>query len=214
VSSPLADRVAEIPVIAMPVWKRGIDIVVATVGLVILSPLFLVVAIAVALDSPGGPFFRQTRVGYGGGIFTCWKFRSMTRGADSLKAQLIHQNDASGRIFKIKDDPRCTRVGRVLRKSSLDELPQLLNVLRGEMSLVGPRPPLLSEVMEYEPAEMRRLATVPGITGLWQVTLRGRHNFADMVELDLRYADEISFRLDLQILLKTIPAVLFGRGAC
>jgi lipopolysaccharide/colanic/teichoic acid biosynthesis glycosyltransferase len=210
----IADRVAEIRTVPMPFWKRAIDVAGAILGLTLLFPVFVAVSIAIVIDSRGGPFFRQTRVGHGGRLFTCWKFRSMTRGAELLKLQLMEQNEANGRIFKIRDDPRRTRVGRFLRKSSLDELPQLINVLRGEMSLVGPRPPLLSEVLEYEPAEMRRLATVPGITGLWQVTLRGRHDFADMIALDVQYAEELSFWLDVKILARTVPTVLFGRGAC
>jgi lipopolysaccharide/colanic/teichoic acid biosynthesis glycosyltransferase len=138
----------------------------------------------------------------------------MRQGADLMRSDLLALNEANGRIFKIRDDPRRTRMGRMLRKSSLDELPQLINVLRGDMSLVGPRPPLVSEVLEYEADELRRLATVPGITGLWQVTLRGRHDFEDMIALDVRYAAELSFWLDVKILAKTIPTVLFGRGAC
>jgi lipopolysaccharide/colanic/teichoic acid biosynthesis glycosyltransferase len=191
-----------------------IDIAGAASGLLLLWPLFALIALAIVIDSRGAPFFRQTRVGHGGRTFTCWKFRSMHMGAESMKAQLLAQNDANGRIFKMLEDPRRTRVGRLLRKSSMDELPQLINVLRGEMSLVGPRPPLISEVLDYHPAELRRLATVPGMTGLWQVTLRGRHDFADMMALDVQYAADLSFWTDVKILLRTVPAVLFGRGAC
>lgn len=201
------------PLVHLPAWKRAMDVTLAIVGLAIAAPVMGVLALAVAVDSPGGPFFRQTRVGRGGRTFTCWKFRSMYQGSDRLHAQMLEYNEASGLIYKMKDDPRRTRVGRVLRKSSLDELPQLLNVLRGDMSIVGPRPPLISEVVQYKNTELRRLSVKPGITGLWQVTLRGRHHFADMVALDCQYAESISFWLDIQILFKTIPTVLFGRGS-
>lgn len=134
--------------------------------------------------------------------------------ADQALASLLEHNEANGHIFKMKDDPRVTRVGRLLRKTSLDELPQLWNVLRGNMSLVGPRPPLVSEVVRYEARELRRLTATPGITGLWQVTARDRHDFEDMVELDAEYAERLGFWLDVRILLKTIPTVLFGRGSC
>jgi lipopolysaccharide/colanic/teichoic acid biosynthesis glycosyltransferase len=201
------------PLVPTPAWKRIFDILASATAIVVLSPLLVLIATAVAVDSRGGPIFRQTRVGRGGASFTCWKFRSMYRGADLVHHTLSAQNEAQGLIFKMKEDPRRTRVGKVLRKTSLDELPQLWNVLRGEMSLVGPRPPLVTEVLAYHDEEFRRLAVKPGITGLWQVTLRGRHNFADMVHLDRKYADELSPWLDLRILLKTVPTVLFGRGS-
>jgi lipopolysaccharide/colanic/teichoic acid biosynthesis glycosyltransferase len=200
-------------VVRRPAWKRTMDLTAAALGLIVLSPLFVLISVIVMLDSRGGPFFRQVRVGHGGKCFTCWKFRSMYRGSDLLHAQLMQHNEANGRIFKMRGDPRRTRVGRLLRKTSLDELPQLINVLRGEMSLVGPRPPLVSEVVDYEPHELDRLAAAPGITGLWQVTLRGRHNFGDMVALDVQYAERLSFWLDVKILLRTIPTVLLGRGS-
>lgn len=206
-----AERIQLVP---MPAWKRCLDLTLALPALIALLPVFAIISLLIAAESRGGPFFRQTRVGHGGRTFTCWKFRSMYSGADMLKRDLAAMNEANGHIFKMRNDPRRTRVGRILRKTSLDELPQLINVVRGEMSIVGPRPPLIGEVLEYEPRELRRLATVPGITGLWQVTLRGRHDFADMVELDTRYAQELSFWLDLKILLRTIPTVLLGRGAC
>jgi len=200
--------------VAMPAWKRAIDVLGATVGLVFLAPFLALIALAVVLDSPGGPFYRQVRVGRGGRTFHCWKFRSMCRGADRLLGELQAFNEASGLVFKMRDDPRRTRVGKFLRKTSLDELPQLLNVLRGDMSLVGPRPPTVDEVLRYDSSQLARLAATPGITGLWQVTLRGRHDFADMVELDVRYARELSFWGDVVILLKTVPTVLFGKGSC
>ncbi len=197
----------------MPAWKRLVDVVGAVVGMVLLLPLMFALALAVVLDSQGGPIYRQTRVGRGGRCFTCWKFRSMHLGADRMQESLMRHNEADGLIFKMKEDPRRTRVGRWLRRTSLDELPQLWNVLTGSMSLVGPRPPLVTEVLQYDEPHMRRLAAKPGITGLWQVTLRGRHDFADMVELDVQYARELSFRLDLKILLMTLPTVIRGSGS-
>ncbi len=197
----------------MPWWKRCLDIGVASVALVLLSPLFLVLALAVRLDSAGPVFFGQERVGRGGRRFTCWKFRSMCADAEDRLARLAEGNQARGPMFKMQDDPRRTRVGRVLRKSSLDELPQLWNVLRGEMSLVGPRPPLPREVEQYEPRHMARLAGVPGITGLWQVRARHHHDFEEMYELDVQYLEALSFINDLRIVLATVPAVLFGRGS-
>ena len=201
------------PIVPLPAWKRSFDVFAAVVGLVVCMPLFAVLSLAIVVDSRGGPIFRQTRVGQAGKCFTCWKFRSMHRGSDQLHHRLNERNEAQGLIFKMKEDPRRTRVGKFLRKASLDELPQLWNVLRGNMSVIGPRPPLVTEVLAYRDEEFRRLATKPGITGLWQVTLRGRHDFADMVELDRRYADELSVLMDLKILLKTVPTVLFGRGS-
>lgn len=200
--------------VPMPRWKRFIDIAGASVGLVLIFPVLVCISIAIVLDSRGGPIFRQVRVGRGGETFVCWKFRSMCRGADRMLEGLADRNEASGHIFKIHDDPRRTRVGKFLRRTSLDELPQLWNVLRGDMSLVGPRPPLVTEVLEYSDEQLERLACVPGMTGLWQVTLRGQHDFADMIALDRAYARSITFRGDLRILLKTIPTVLFGHGAC
>jgi lipopolysaccharide/colanic/teichoic acid biosynthesis glycosyltransferase len=198
----------------LPWWKRVIDVIGAGTGLVVLSPLFLMISLAVVLDSRGSPFFRQTRVGRGGRCFSCWKFRSMHRGADALLTSLIEKNEAEGAIFKMTEDPRRTRVGKLLRRTSMDELPQLWNVLRGDMSLVGPRPPTVPEVLTYDDHHLLRLRPTPGMTGLWQVTLRGRHRFADMVELDIRYAETFGFLLDVKILLRTIPTVITGRGSC
>ncbi len=205
---------ATIEGVAMPSWKRAFDIVVGTVALATLSPVVALVMLLVMLDSPGGAIFRQTRVGRAGKCFTCWKFRTMYRGSDERLAGLLAQNEANEFVFKMKDDPRRTRVGKFLRKTSIDELPQLWNVVRGDMSMVGPRPPTVAEVLRYDERQLQRLMATPGITGLWQVTLRGRqHEFADMVGLDVRYAREISLRRDLAILLSTIPTVLFGRGS-
>lgn len=204
----------DVHTVGTPWWKRTMDVVGAVVGIVLLSPLLLVISLAVMLDSPGGPIYRQPRVRRGGKVFTCWKFRSMRRGADSQLADLMNSNQADGLIFKMAEDPRRTRVGKILRRTSLDELPQLWNVLRGDMSMVGPRPPTVSEVLRYDRRHLHRLAAQPGMTGLWQVTLRSvRHDFGDMVELDTQYARELSLKLDLKILLKTIPTVLGGKGS-
>lgn len=206
--------IENIPDVRVPAWKRGMDLLGAGTLVVLLSPVLLLIGLAVMLESPGGPIFRQARVGRGGRVFTCWKFRSMVRGADQLLDGLRAQNEAQGIIFKMKDDPRRTRVGKFLRRTSLDELPQLVNILRGDMSLVGPRPPTVSEVLRYDERHLGRLAATPGITGLWQVTLRrSRHDFADMVDLDVRYAEEMSLWLDLTILARTIPTVLGGKGS-
>ena len=171
------------------------------------------VAVAIRLDSPGPAIFKQTRVGRGGAEFTCFKFRSMQVDAESKVDMLRDKNEATGPLFKMRHDPRRTRVGRFVRRTSLDELPQLWNVLRGEMSLIGPRPNLPSEVQEYEPWHLRRLEVPPGITGLWQVSGRSDLSFDEMVLLDVYYIENWSPILDLQILLKTIPTVVFGSGA-
>ncbi len=209
-SSPSIGGVGLAPV---PAWKRLFDIVVSGTGLVILFPFMALIAVAIVLESPGAPIFRQTRVGQGGRLFTIWKFRSMRLGAETLLAQLEAQNEATGHIFKIKNDPRKTRIGSILRRTSLDELPQLWNILRGDMSCIGPRPPTAYEVAKYNETELGRLAARPGVTGLWQVTKRGDHNFGDMVDLDIAYAERLSFVLDASILLRTIPTVLRGKGS-
>lgn len=206
-------QIGGVPLAPVPGWKRSFDVIVALTGLTLLSPLLVLIAIAISLESPGAPIFRQSRVGQGGRVFTIWKFRSMRIGAEALLATLQAQNEATGHIFKMKDDPRKTRVGNFLRKTSLDELPQLWNILNGSMSCVGPRPPTTYEVAEYDDFEMGRLAARPGVTGLWQVTKRGEHNFADMVSLDVEYARRVSLGTDLNILVKTIPTVLRGKGS-
>lgn len=193
--------------------KRAVDLVATGLGLLLISPLLLAITLAIKLDSPGPVFYRQERVGKHGQRFKMLKFRSMRPDADKLLVLLRERNEASGPLFKMRRDPRVTRVGRVLRRLSLDELPQLLNVLRGEMSLVGPRPPLPSEVAEYEDWQFGRLRAVPGITGLWQVSGRSEVPFQDMVRLDLHYIRNWSLGLDLEILLRTIPAVVTSRGA-
>ena len=199
---------------ATRVVKRTVDLVGAAALLVALAPLFAVLAVAVRGDSPGPAFFSQVRVGRRGRTFVCWKFRSMVADAEAQKALLLARNEMSGGVtFKMAHDPRVTRLGRVLRRFSLDELPQLWNVLRGEMSLVGPRPALPSEVAQYGPEERRRLEVKPGLTGLWQVRGRSELAFAEQVQLDVAYVESQSFLGDLRILLATIPAVLLGRGA-
>ncbi|HLV60507.1 MAG TPA: sugar transferase [Fredinandcohnia sp.] len=193
--------------------KRAFDIVVSAVALVLCAPLFLVIAIAIKLDSPGPVFFGQVRSGLNGRRFTLWKFRSMVVDAEKRLAALRDKNEMSGPVFKMKDDPRVTRVGRFLRRTSLDELPQFWNVLVGQMSVVGPRPPLPSEVDRYERWHRRRLSVKPGITCIWQVSGRNEIDFEDWMKLDLAYIDQWSLWLDIKIVLRTIPAVIFGRGA-
>lgn len=193
--------------------KRVLDVAVSGAALLLAAPIMLATAIAIKIDSPGPVFFQQTRVGRYGRAFACFKFRSMYVDAEQRKAELLAQNEADGPVFKIKHDPRITRVGRVIRKLSIDELPQLLNVLRGEMSLVGPRPPVPKEVAAYEFDQRRRLDAVPGITGLQQVSGRSDLDFKTWVELDLQYIADQSFWSDVKILVKTVPAVLLGRGA-
>jgi len=193
--------------------KRLLDVCVSAVMLVVLSPIFLVTALAIKIDNPGPAFYKQTRVGKWGKLFTMYKFRSMILGADKMKQQLLDQNESGGVIFKMKRDPRITRVGRIVRKLSIDELPQLWNVLKGDMSLVGPRPPVPGEVAQYEYTDRRRLDAIPGITCIWQVSGRSDIDFKGQVRLDVQYIENQSFGGDIKLLLKTIPAVLFGKGA-
>lgn len=193
--------------------KRGMDIVGAVIGLTFGAPLLGLIALAIRLDSPGKVIFHQTRVGTGGKLFEVYKFRSMREGAEAELEQLMELNEAEGHLFKIRDDPRTTRVGRFLRHTSLDELPQLWNVLRGEMSLVGPRPPTPGEVANYQEWHKRRLDGRPGMTGLWQVSGRSLLNFDETALLDVYYIENWSLWLDFKILLRTIPTVLLGNGA-
>lgn len=193
--------------------KRVIDVTVSAVALVLLLPLMVLIAIAIKLDSPGPVLFRQTRVGREGKTFTFYKFRSMRPEAEKEQPKLAELNEAAGPFFKIRQDPRCTFLGKFLRRTSLDELPQLYNVLRGEMSLVGPRPPLPSEVEQYKEWHRKRLEISPGVTGLWQVSGRSELTFDEMVMLDIYYQENWSLWLDFKILLKTIPTVIFGTGA-
>lgn len=193
--------------------KRAIDLVIASAALLVAAPLMLCIALAIKLDSPGPALFRQTRVGRYGRVFSMCKFRSMRTDAEAIQAELLAANEAKGPMFKIRNDPRMTRVGRVIRKLSLDELPQLFNVLSGSMSIVGPRPPLPQEVMQYEPWHLRRLELTPGITGLWQVSRNDTSSFDEMVQMDLDYSDRWCLALDVQILLRTVPAMVMARGA-
>lgn len=193
--------------------KRVLDISVASIAIVLTSPIMLVTAILIKLESPGPVIFKQVRVGKDGEHFYCYKFRSMYVDAEQRLRELQAKNEADGPVFKMKRDPRVTRVGRVIRKLSIDELPQLFNVLKGEMSLVGPRPALPSEVAKYTYEQIGRLHAIPGITGLQQVSGRSDLDFKRWVELDLQYIAEQSIWKDLEILLRTIPAVLLGRGA-
>ena len=196
------------------VAKRVLDLALTLPVLILLSPLLLLVALLVKIWDRGPVFFVQTRVGKGGREFTCYKFRSMVANAEVLKSQLLAQNRHSdNRTFKIPQDPRITWIGRILRKTSIDELPQLWNVVRGEMSLVGPRPPVPSEVNLYSDRDRRRLNVQPGITCIWQVSGRGDLPFSEQVQLDLEYIQNRSLALDSKLLLLTIPAVLTGRGA-
>lgn len=193
--------------------KAAMDRLGAAFGLLLLAPLFGLVAIAIRCTSPGPVFHRQVRYGRHGAPFTMWKFRTMVVDAEARKAELTAANENDGLMFKIRRDPRVTRVGRVLRRCSLDELPQLLNVLGGEMSLVGPRPPLPEEVARYDEVELRRLAVKPGITGLWQVSGRSELSWDETIALDLRYVDNWSFTGDVDVMARTVRAVVDGRGA-
>jgi exopolysaccharide biosynthesis polyprenyl glycosylphosphotransferase len=193
--------------------KRAIDFFGSGFALILLSPLMLIIALAIHLDSPGPAIFRQKRVGRHGQLFDVHKFRSMVQDAEALKDQLKHMNEAQGPMFKIRDDPRVTRVGRFIRRTSLDELPQLWDVLRGDMSLVGPRPALPQEVAEYADWHRKRLATAPGLTGLWQISGRSNLPFDEMVMLDIYYIENWSPLVDLGILVRTVPQVLLRSGA-
>ncbi len=194
--------------------KRALDLTLSIGAILVTAPLWLVTAVAVKVSSHGPVFFRQIRVGRGGKPFTVYKFRTMTNGAEEVLAELRALNEASGPLFKLRDDPRVTRAGRVLRRWSLDELPQLWNVVRGDMSLVGPRPPLPEEVEAYEHDwHFDRLEVLPGITGLWQVSGRSNLSFGDYMRLDLSYVENWSIGFDLFILAKTLPALLSRKGA-
>jgi exopolysaccharide biosynthesis polyprenyl glycosylphosphotransferase len=193
--------------------KRALDISFALVALVLFAPVLGLIALLIRLDSPGPAVFSQRRVGEGGRPFDILKFRSMRVGAEEQQAQLQDLNQATGPVFKIKSDPRITRMGRLLRRSSLDEWPQFVNVLRGEMSVVGPRPGLPSEVAQYQPWQRQRLEVPPGITGLWQVSGRSDLTFDEMCLLDVYYIENWSLGMDLTIMLRTVPRVLFADGA-
>lgn len=216
------DAVGGIPLIAVKevaitggalAIKRAMDLIVTSLLLIVLLPLMTVIALVIILTSPGPAIFRQRRVGRSGTLFTAYKFRTMRLGAEEEVTRFIHLNEATGPLFKIRNDPRLTPIGKVLRRLSFDELPQLWNVLRGEMSLVGPRPPIPSEVDQYEDWHKKRLEVPPGVTGLWQVSGRSELTFEEMVMLDIYYIENWSPWLDMWILLKTIPTVMSARGA-
>jgi lipopolysaccharide/colanic/teichoic acid biosynthesis glycosyltransferase len=195
--------------------KRGLDIFGALAALVGFAPIFAITSLLIKLEDRGPIFFCQNRVGAGGRLFGMWKFRSMIVNADAIKDQLLqaNQHGQSGVTFKMKDDPRITKIGKWIRKLSIDEFPQFYNVLRGDMSLVGPRPPLPREVAEYKASHLRRLRVKPGITCLWQIGGRSEIDFDGQVRLDLQYIRSSSVLFDIRILLKTLPAVIFGKGA-
>ncbi|MGO9111417.1 MAG: sugar transferase [Thermoguttaceae bacterium] len=198
----------------LPPWKRAVDILGSSLFLLIHSPLLLFVAALIRLTSRGPIFFRQTRVGLGGRHFTMYKFRTMVEDAERLKEHLRELNEQEGPVFKIKNDPRITLVGGVLRKFSVDEFPQMWNVLKGDMSLVGPRPPLDDEVAQYEPWQRRRLDVTPGLTCIWQVRGRSKVSFTQWMRLDLQYIARRSLWCDARLLMETVPAIITGRGAC
>lgn len=195
------------------ILKRLIDIVISSFLLILCFPSLLILSVIIKTTSPGPVFFKQRRVGFNGRAFTMLKFRTMTKDAESMKTDLLDLNIMEGPVFKIKNDPRVTKVGRFLRKTSIDEIPQLINVLKGEMSLVGPRPPLPDEVDQYKLNDRRRLSMRPGLTCLWQVNGRNNISFEEWMKLDRQYIDQWSLLLDFKILLKTIPAVFRGTGA-
>jgi len=199
------------PVVAL-MLKRWLDAVCSIAALLIGLPLLLLIAIAIKLDSRGPVIYRSARIGRKGRTFRCYKFRTMSANAETLKASLQHLNERDGVLFKITNDPRITRLGRFLRKYSLDELPQFWNVLKGDMSMVGPRPPLANEVQQYELDHLRRLDVLPGITGLWQVESRCNPSFASYISLDVQYVERWHLLLDLKILLKTMVVVVAGSG--
>ena len=192
--------------------KRVLDVAVCLVALVVCAPLLLLVALLIRLDSPGPVFYRAQRTGMKGRVFTCIKFRTMVNGADQMRSGLADRNERDGVLFKISKDPRVTRLGAWLRKYSIDEVPQMLNVLQGDMSLVGPRPPLTSEVQEYGLEQLRRLDVLPGITGLWQVEARQDPSFDSYISLDTAYVENWSLTLDMRILARTVAVVLEGTG--
>ncbi len=193
--------------------KRGFDILASGVALVLLSPLFGVLTVKIKKEDGGPAFYSQTRIGKNGKPFKMWKFRSMIVNADQMVEQLEEQNEIDGAMFKIKDDPRITKIGHIIRKYSLDELPQLWNVLIGDMSLVGPRPPLPSEVEEYTDYDKQRLLVMPGCTGLWQVTKRNEADFDEMVWLDIVYINHSGLWEDLKLIIKTVLVMIHPNGA-
>ncbi|WP_375539876.1 sugar transferase [Clostridium chauvoei] len=189
--------------------KRGLDIIASLSGLILLSPILIVIATLIKLESKGPIIFSQKRVGLNGKEFNMYKFRSMVVNAEELKKKLAEQNEMSGPMFKMKNDPRITKIGKFIRKTSIDELPQLINILKGEMSLVGPRPSLPQEVKEFEPWMMKRLEVKPGLTCYWQVSGRNNIDFEDCMKLDIKYVETRCLLLDIKLIFKTF-FVLFG----
>ena len=215
----ISESLAQLPAIPLPclsasgrIVKRGLDLVFSSLTLLLLSPILLVIALAIKLDSTGPGFYISERVGKNGRIFRCFKFRTMVRDAERQQQSVMHLNERDAVLFKVSNDPRVTGIGRVLRRYSLDELPQFLNVLLGEMSVVGPRPPVVGEVREYNFSHLHRLDVTPGVTGLWQI--QGRHDpsFESYVSLDLTYIENWSVALDLKIIAQTVGVVLSGSG--
>lgn len=195
-------------------FKRAMDLSGVIIGSILLLPLLILLAVLIKLEDPKGSIlFKQVRIGKNGKPFYMYKFRSMVSNAEELLAELLEKNEIEGAMFKMKDDPRVTRIGRLMRKTSLDELPQFINVFKGEMSLVGPRPPLPREVVKYSLYEKQRLLVTPGCTGLWQVSGRNHLSFHEMVELDLKYIREKSIKKDIHIILKTFWVVISNKGA-
>lgn len=198
-----------------PVYRassRVLDLGLSSLGLALFSPLFLYLAVKIKLEDGGPIFYSQTRLGQGGRTFKIWKFRSMIEGADQMKKDLLEKNEIAGAMFKIKDDPRITKIGKMMRRYSLDELPQLVNVLRGEMALIGPRPPLPEEARQYSDYDWQRLLVKPGCSGLWQVECRNNGDFDQMVQLDIKYINQRSLWLDLRLMVKTIGLIFRPTG--
>lgn len=196
------------------ITKRYMDVIGALVGLILLSPVFLIVALLIKYEDPKGTvLFKQVRIGKGGKEFYMYKFRSMVTDAEEKLKDLLEYNEVSGAMFKMKEDPRITKIGKFIRRTSIDELPQLINVLQGEMSLVGPRPPLLREVKEYTSYDKQRLLVTPGCTGLWQVSGRSNLSFEQMVELDIYYIIQRNIMFDIKILLRTVKVLLKSNDA-
>jgi len=196
------------------IMKRAFDIISSGLGMLILSPVFLITAIAIKIEDPKGRvFYNQPRIGINGTTFSCHKFRSMYSNADEIKASLMSQNEMDGPVFKMKDDPRITKVGKIIRKTSIDELPQLWNIFVGEMSVIGPRPLPVAEELACNEYQRQRELVKPGLSCYWQISGRSNVMFDEWIELDFKYIREQSFATDMKILVGTIPAVLCGRGA-
>jgi lipopolysaccharide/colanic/teichoic acid biosynthesis glycosyltransferase len=212
-ASPFQGHARRSTYLVAKVCKRGMDVLMSTVGLVLLLPIFLVLAVMIKLDSPGPAFYCSERIGKYGRCFYCYKFRTMAANADARRVELSHLNERTEILFKIARDPRITTIGKLLRKYSLDELPQLWSVLRGDMSIVGPRPAIKSEVAQYTHQHRVRLEATPGMTGLWQVIARRDACFKRYISLDTEYVRHWSLALDLKILLRTIGVVFAGTGS-